>query len=675
MTTSAQRVASYRARQKAAGQPDSSRRNRGLHKKWARFEQRFDPSRQKPFVGCDGEGAGCDDLGRQLYLLFRMGSRELFTGSHLSTEEILDFICDDDSGGILVGFSFGYDVTMILRDLPESQLRRLLQPKESGPGKSRYTYFKRFDIEYLPKNYFRVRRVTIDRADDDREIRKVEKNSVRTIYETFGFFQKSFVKVIEEFDCGTELERTSIALDKSRRANFLNIGPRERQYCALECKLLAELMEKLRSYCHEANIRPRTWNGAGKLATALHNAHNTPRAKGLEIPPEVMSLANMAYYGGRFEITRTGLIGQKVYEYDIQSAYPAALVDLPCLLHGTWRSFKGQSSQNPYIAHVHFSHEQEDMGQLCGLPIRSKEGHLFWPVEGRGTYWSHELEAAKALGASIKTLSGYEYVKRCDCRQFDWVEELFEYRRRIGKSGPGYPIKLGINSLYGMLAQRVGAAAYQNMIWAGLITAITRSRIMRAAALAPGAIAMIATDGIYSLEPLALDIGPRLGQWELQELQDLFIVQPGLYWSPDKRKRKSRGLSQSFFERPGITEGFEDAFAQWLQSGGQADFPVIPVAVRNFIGLKIALARGKPDLAGTWLDENREISFDYRNKREGHYFAKGHIITNPKPGGRDCISLPHKDFLSSGGQEPWEKARAMLEDQPDYIDLSPPFQD
>lgn len=39
------------------------------------------------------------------------------------------------------------------------------------------------------------------------------------------------------------------------------------------------------------------------------------------------------------------------------------------------------------------------------------------------------------------------------------------------------------------------------------------------------------------------------------------------------------------------------------------------------------------------------------------------------------ISLPHRDFLKAGGQEPWENARAMLEDQPDYVDLSPPFQD
>ncbi len=49
-----------------------------------------------------------------------------------------------------------------------------------------------------------------------------------------------------------------------------------------------------------------------------------------------MDLANMAYYGGRFEITRTGLLDQPVYEYDIGSAYPDGMRYLPCLEHGRW---------------------------------------------------------------------------------------------------------------------------------------------------------------------------------------------------------------------------------------------------------------------------------------------------------------------------------------------------
>lgn len=185
---------------------------------------------------------------------------------------------------------------------------------------------------------------------------------------------------------------------------------------------------------------------------------------------------------------------------------------------------------------------------------------------------------------------------------------------------------------------------------------------------------MAATDAIYSLDPLPLDEGEALGQWEGEALDGLFIVQPGLYWCPAKRKRKSRGLPGKFFEEPGRTEGFENDWANYLKTGGDT-FPACTVPLVNFIGLKLAIAWGKPERAGVWQSVTRSINFDYRNKRDGHMVSDGHIITGSKPGGPMTISLPHKDFLAKGGQEPWENARAMLEDQRDYIDLGPPFQD
>jgi hypothetical protein len=74
--TSAERVRAYRQRQREQGAADTSRSNRKRHK----ADYRTESIRQKPFVGCDGEGAGTDAQGRQLYSLFRMGDRELIHG-------------------------------------------------------------------------------------------------------------------------------------------------------------------------------------------------------------------------------------------------------------------------------------------------------------------------------------------------------------------------------------------------------------------------------------------------------------------------------------------------------------------------------------------------------------------------------------------------------------------
>lgn len=673
--TSAERVAAYRARQREKGEPDSSR---AWSKEDRREAKRIASHTLKPFVGCDGEGAGVDDLGRQLYLLFRMGDRELFTGERLTTEQILDFICDDPAGTILVGFSFGYDVTMILRDLPERQLQRLFEPKQSGEGKSRYVWFREFDIEYLPKQYFRVRRTITTRDANGHEKRQPVKGSSRTIFETFGFFQKSFVKTLESFDVGTPEERKAIAADKARRGDFDGINQRERDYCALECRLLSQLMDDLRGYCYAAGIRPKSWNGAGKLASALHKLHKTIDSAEVKaaVPQDALNYANMAYYGGRFEITRTGMIDEKVYEHDIRSAYPAAMGSLPCLVHGRWHWRDGRdlaASKSLYVAACTFSHPDNGHGQLCGFPVRSNEGHLYWPQRGGGVYWSVEIDSARELGAKVKLKGGWEYEKTCHCETFDWVEQLYDYRRSIGSSGPGYPIKLGINALYGTLAQRVGNGKFTNMIYAGLITAMTRAKLNRAAATAPGKVVMLATDALYSTVPLDLVIGEKLGQWEYEELDGLFIVQPGLYWCPAKRKRKSRGLPGKFFETDGMTEGFENEWQTW--NGDVDAIPSRAVPLTSFIGLKLALARGKPETAGCWISDVRRISFDYRNKRQGHIWQRHSIVTAPRPGSPGLVSIPHRDFLKSGGHEPWENARAMLEEQPDYVDLSPPFKD
>jgi hypothetical protein len=103
---------------------------------------------------------------------------------------------------------------------------------------------------------------------------------------------------------------------------------------------------------------------------------------------------------------------------------------------------------------------------------------------------AHEERAgerlARKLGASVTIKEAFRYVKQCQCRTFDWVEPLYAYRRQLGSSGQGYPLKLAINSLYGKLAQRIGEPPWRNPLWAGLITARTRALLMDAAATALG---------------------------------------------------------------------------------------------------------------------------------------------------------------------------------------------
>lgn len=684
----------------------------------------------RPFIGVDGEGAGEDELGRQHYMLLRAGEMELWTGKPLGTLECLDFLCNTPptKKALLVGFSFGYDVTMILRDLPSARRAHLLMDKDQGDGKSRYTYWSGdrqtshgFGIEYLKNNYFRVCRTLLHRVPrivpdgtggegriEYQMIPRAIEGTSRTVYETFGFFQSSFLKTLNAWNIGTPAERAEIEVNKAERG-AVAIDKRQRDYCALECRFLGELMEQFRSVCLDpaVNIRPRTWNGAGKLSSALHTTWGTMTAEDLGLRlagllpgrgADFLRAASAAYYGGRFEVTRTGAIAGPIWEYDIHSAYPAAMRGLPCLEHGTWEevSPRALSDLDPachtFVAPLRFDHSAKfaprpnggSGGRLnvCGLPVRQKSGRLFWPIQGGGIYWSCEIAGAKKLGCQVSyTGPGWIYNRQCDCQPFPHLEPLFQARRALGADLRGHPIKLAINGLYGKLAQRIGHPKFANLIWAGLITAITRAALMEAASHDPEAVIMFATDALFTTRPLfALDVGAGLGQWEGKEHGRLFIVQPGIYWGASRPKM--RGVPDSVLTAH--TGRFETAWSDYrdrdraAHRGGEAAFPpVVAVPIRLFTGIRIAQHRGKPETAGVWTDTPRRFDFAWHAKRGRHVWqgdgTNDHVWTFPAAGGPDLWSRPHRSDAQLILQLDAEKEE--LQEQADAIDLSVPWSD
>lgn len=639
-----------------------------------------------PFVGVDGEGCGRNRNGQQHYMLLRAGEHELFTGKPLTTLECLEFICNLPKGPIYVGFSFGYDTGQILRDmlrdLPHEYIDKLFAEQETF---RQPIYYGDFAIDYLPRNYLRVwraKRKTLSFLDQTINHESTIKDSSRTIYETFGFFQQSFLSALQSFDVGRE-HWEMIERNKAARDIFVRITREIREYNRLECELLAELMERFRAMCHANGIYPRTWNGAGKLSAYLHERHGTITAGQLDrlVPAVVLQMARDAYYGGRFEVARVGEIAGPVYEADIRSAYPAAMRELPCLLHGGWEPFDGTPPcSGLYVAYVAFSHPKG--APLCGLPIRKRDGTLFWPREGQGVYWSPEIRSAERAGATVTHSIGWRYVCNCECRPFDWVQPLFEKRRALERqqAGSGYPLKLGLNSLYGKLAQRIGNPRWGNFVWAGLITAITRARLNDATRNHMSDVLMIATDALFSRVKLPLDYGDGLGQWEQKTHRRLFIVQPGLYFGA--ARPKTRGVSASIFINH--VQRFERDWQTWAQFYRDLKPPpVVGIDVPLFVGIRLAHARGKPETACRWVEHDkwpeghpnwaplRKYSFDWSGKRDAVpvWETSSCVRTLPAEGAADLVSVPHSENTA------WSmlnETRMEFEEQRDWVDKSPP---
>jgi hypothetical protein len=254
---------------------DERRQETPEHREHQR-EQRRSRKKLRAFMAIDGEGGGTDHLGRQNYLLMvAANSEEEYVldrrGEPLSIRDCLEFLLSLPAKPILVGFGFGYDATQILRGIKANTLRRILNPPQGKNGPS-YTYWGDYAILYQQGQYFRVAR--IDRTSGKPV---VVKGSCRTVYETLGFFQCTFVKAITNFYIGSEQERTVIAETKMRRDTFFELTKEIIEYCKLECRHLAMLMEEFRNVCAAAGIEPKQWSGAGWLASALLDKYDVPK--------------------------------------------------------------------------------------------------------------------------------------------------------------------------------------------------------------------------------------------------------------------------------------------------------------------------------------------------------------------------------------------------------------
>lgn len=637
----------------------------------------------KPFAGFDGEGWN-DGTGHKLWIL-RAGRHELYTGKPLDTYEILAWLCTLPRDVYYVGFALGYDWTMILRGLPRERFLKLYDREARTVGERGVA----LPVDWGPfrMDWISGKRFSVWLADDTKTRFNVE--------DTIGCFQQSFASAIDHWKVTSRDEQAFIERMKGERARFAEFvaSPggieRVRRYNELECELLARMMERVREACNTQKINPSSWFGAGQLAQALLRKHSA-KDHYAEFDPPFMRDAGSAYYGGFFDTSEVGVFPE-MYEYDISSAYPHIMRGLPCLAHAKLvHRTAGDArilTEGRNLLRVQWEPAAEATPSWGAFPVRHSRGErmvdgteatfldalgtpsftpgtLYYPERGEGWYWDTEVLSVIARGEfDIRVVDAWTLEARCDCQPFAWIPELYEYRKKLGKSGQGMVLKLGMNSLYGKLAQSVGRPQFANIVYAGMVTAGTRGMIHNAIRLAgPDNVVMVATDAVYAKRPIqGLDLGSGLGEWEAKEFGEYLVILPGLHYAGDSSRLKTRSIPVRV-----IAESLERIRGHWYSP---ERWSPITFRLEAFISCQLAYHLGQDHTRGEWLDLPRSIRFGSPDKRRIPYESLS----------GDSVRLPlweNLHRLPSGHRSEWDYAEAVRRTRerergiPDYESLA-----
>lgn len=696
--------------------------------------------RSKEVIVWDGEGMKLSgDDKPQHYVLFGCSARpnsplviDHPTG-RLVFEELADYCLDvvaEHPNAIHLGYYFKYDQNMIIWSLPWPAKHALYDNGSCVVKRGTTKYFVRL---ILGKS-IRITRVTAQ-----------EHKSTILIEDFAPFFASSFVAAYEAlFPTPSDPAQWAIVKQgkAERSAMLYQDMAKVRRYWHAEILALQELAEEFRDIMFRADFILSQWHGPGALANYIRRTNKLIQhewgGKEDNLTPPLHEAIKSGYYGGHFEEYKVGRVLGPIHSYDINSAYPAAFCEIPSLAEGGWWENIGPVSRERWEADRRLGTSfaifrvrwvGPSSGSPLGnaliqpLPHRNKQGAITYPQRTVGWYWAPEVIVAMHMAESAPD--------RMTCEILDgWVwhpaeedlwpwETLFTdmYARRSTLKKNGNPMqmafKLGLNSMYGKMAQRAGGEekppASHTLCIAGYVTSACRASVMRLLSACPFAdVISVETDGVFTRTgPNKLrvrdtfPISDKLGEWSHKVYDEMLSLQNGVYmlrkgdvWEPPK----TRGFSVRIFQdEDGATNPVPVMDHLRACTVGE-EWPVLEFDEGEaFVGLGTAVARatkiivagprkGKrtvvpfkaDELHCTWVPDKTKLDIEGRGGKRVHIFQwcracqQGespadtahelvvHSITNIDP--RELESYSFALPWEKGPEESWRLPKTMEAD-------------
>lgn len=423
-------------------------------------------------------------------------------------------------------YNLSYDAEVILKLLGS----KLYEYRFSRKLKFHY---HGYDIEYYPTKLLRI---------------KKGHHSVH-YYDIAQFYDKKSLSITYQQNIG-KLDEQYLEFKNKRKEftpRFYNHNKKKiRNYCIQDCIYTKQLTEKWIKLFHAAfSFYPAKWPSSGYLAekVLINNGIYFPKFDSISYP--IQDMAFRSYFGGRFEMIKRGFIG-KAYLYDINSAYPYAISQIPDLSNGKWIKQKSLH-QDAKIGFFRILADIPDEKYICPFPFKTNNNILF-PSGKFETYVTLDELRTYDNSNHYKILESYQFIpnsKKYPYKEF--IESMYQKRQKLKAANDPMqlPLKIILNSIYGKTGQQVNRIIGNlfNPVIFAFITGFTRAKLyefMRKNDLERDIVAF-ATDSICIIKKLDID-SVKLGDFSYEgESENTFYLQNGFYRFQGKWKQRGLG--------------------------------------------------------------------------------------------------------------------------------------
>ena len=450
-------------------------------------------------------------------------------------KDVLQFISQEQyRGSFFFLFNLSYDVNHILKLTND---RKLLRKLYSNTERKGVRYDKHTTLKYINRKLFKV-------CQNKHCVTFVD---IATFYKGMSL-DNAAKKYFGEGKDPIDSQRLG------EEEGYYEAHKQEvLEYCQKDAALTLRLAVRMKDIIEGCNMPRgklsfRSPISSAKVAeTYVHDHYKYPK-----VPEAISDLhwgAQQAYHGGLFETFQRGVFEKPLYSYDINSAYPFAMKDLPHWGNGRFEKVKKPDSgeygwyfcnfDSEWIPFNDFSKPYEV--EFCYGSLDNCEAKLLnpkrkvYPTGKRGA-WLTKIEYEWLLKNNyyVEFKGGFEWFFKSQKydNPFEWIPEVYERRQELKRleDASEYALKIVMNGIYGKTAQfKRGMGKLTNFFYASYITATTRLQVAEVGLRHLKYLVEIATDSTVLTKKIDLPLSKKLGEWSLDEYKRGILIGSGIH--------------------------------------------------------------------------------------------------------------------------------------------------